>query len=287
MIHTQNMSKTDMTAENCMIIEDYKALNRDLMKGKTHGIDCFCPSDLYWPWKSLPVNKHRKPRKHHLFFAWLLLHTQQSKERNDKTVFKNNYKYVKKLLAQIDKEKFKKLIEGYNNVIEVYRIALRNIKILDEMIEIKLAALESLFGEKEKIKSPKYETNKEAIEQMKIVIMNEMWSRKINKYFKKEKNILKDSFLTVRILTFVFEEKEISQRKLLKRFSDKRLKDLVRCSIILIYMKLIKWDPKNNIIYYTGPTNLNSGTLKFLFPKIKKFYFNISKKKQFIPFTLV
>jgi len=274
------MAKTDMTAENCMTIEDYKALYRDFMKGKTHGIDCFCISDLYYPWKSLPINKDRKPRRHHLFFTWLLLYTQQSKERNDETVFENDYVYVKELLAQIDEEKFRKLItDDYKDPMMIYKVASRNIKILDEMIEMKLAALESLFGEKEKVNKPEYEKWKEAIEHMKIIIRREMWSRKINKYFKKEMNILKDSFLTVRILTFVFEKKELSQRKLLRRFSDKMLKHLVRCSIILIYMKLIKWDPKNKKIYYTGPTNLDSGALKFLFPIIKEFYFNISKKK--------
>jgi len=275
------MAKMDMTAENFMTIEDYKALYQDLMKGKTHGIDCFCPSDLYYPWKSLPVNKYRKPRKHHLFFAWLLLHTQRPKKRNDKTVFESNYGPIKKLLAQINKEKFKKLIveyksiskgckdlsEGYKNLNEIYRIASRNQKLLDEMIITKWAALESLFGDKDIAKELESEINKEAREQMKIIIRREVWTRKINNYFEKDLKLFKDWWLRVRILTFVWEKKEVSQRELLRRFSNKKLEDLMRCSILLAIRKLIKWDTKNRKIYYIGPINLNPEIIRrYTFP---------------------
>ena len=262
------MAKTDMTAENFMTIEDYKALYRDFMKGKTHGIDCFCLSDLYYLWKSLPINKDRKPRRHHLFFAWLLLHTQQSKERNDETVFESDYVYVKELLAQIDEEKFRKLItDDYIDSMMIYKVASRNIKILDEMIEIKSAALESLFGEKEKANKPEYEKWKETIEQMKIIIRREVWTRKVNNYFKKDLKLFKNWGLRVRILIFVWEKKEVSQRELLKRFSNKRLEDLMRCSVLLVIRKLIKWDTKNRKIYYTGPINLGPEVIRrYTFP---------------------
>lgn len=196
-----------------LTVEDYKRAYQDLIAGKQHGLNCRFPCCLY-PYR----HKNCKLGKENFFLGWLLLRTEEKKEKRGKVYYRNNWKLVEDLLNQICPEKFPKLLEkkddilkGNSNVYleeddnyyketkEKYRIATRCKNIVFNAWIRKLRIIR-------KLRKP----------ETKRRIIDKGYYRAIGKC------MLGDEKLATKIFRYSRSRKEVSTRELERKFSISR-----------------------------------------------------------------
>jgi hypothetical protein len=128
--------------EKRLTVEDLKDLWDTFKKGETaekkHDISCFCPDCLFLIHKLLPENKGTKVIKRNFFIGFVVLATQQEKERDGEKLFRNRRLYVDEILPEIDAWEF------CGDSVDVLKNGLRYLKIVEKACEEKIKIINTI-----------------------------------------------------------------------------------------------------------------------------------------------
>lgn len=256
-----DLSETYKDLEDNKIQEDYSPSNLYRIYRLTHNNSRIRKDGFFFGWLLfliLYVQFKKEIGKDILLLDLLLFLTEEFKKKRGKRAFKYNWEASNYLMFLITNKKTIKYPFTQYSPKErngIYKTGTKYIQIVVEAYKVKIRLDVYL----ERIKKVEEACNRNTRHMIKFRLR-----------YGYDRNLSK------RIHSFIMQEKKVSQHKLVKRYSNKRLEDIYSCLWFLERIKEVFCDMNNNEFYYIGKGKaleeaLPADVSSFIFPeKCKK-----------------